>query len=502
MRPDRERRAELVGGVGGDVGTEDVNVMERVRQRKISALQRAPLPLGVETNREALRQRHGRRDGQLGTGCAEVVTVIAPQHHRPEGIPDRQRSGGRIDRGEPPVARETEACRAGLAQDARHEVGLTVRRGDAHRPIQLEATEIEVPARAEGEALDTVVSSQAPARRPGMKLPRRLRQITESVRELPHLPFGNEGVVGGPERRWQHAARNQRRRISENVDGEGRAVAVRAPAGDLLALLAGVTGRARNRIFSFGGCGWARGQRRRGIAAHLVFIVDALIAHRHLEKRTGGRDGVHRNQPGQPPAAGRQTVIDGQESYFNPNRLHESWDILVALVAEVLLEIERTRRTNQRPDDAMRVLVDPERSRHEAEIEAARDDPQLAQLDRTAVREYDDTRIAGGETVVGFAAGSERVAELDIAMFGRIRGAVSSRSVPAAPATDALTHPRPIRSDGSVPRLAARARRRDEATRDRIEIGGAISGGPLDCEDGGNEEREAHVGLCTDPGEG
>src|SRR5207249_7014841 len=119
------------------------------------------------------------------------------------------RSGGRIDRGGPQVAREAEACRAGLAQNARHEVGLGIRRGDAYRPIQLEATEIEVPAGAEGEALDTVVSCQAPAGRPGTQLPRRLRQITEPVRELLQLPFGNEGVVGGSERRWQRAAREE-----------------------------------------------------------------------------------------------------------------------------------------------------------------------------------------------------------------------------------------------------------------------------------------------------
>ena len=434
----------------------------------------------------------------------------------------------------------------------------------------MEATEIEVPARAEGEALDTVVSCQAPAGRPGTQLPRRLRQITEPVRELLHLPFGNEGVVGGSERWWQRAAREEGGGIDGNVHRERRAVTVGARARDLLACLACVTRRARDRVLGSRSHGWAAGTRRRGIAAHLVFIVDALIAHRHLQERSGGRDRVHRDQAGQPPASGPQAVIDREKSYFNADRLDEAGDVFVVFIAEILLEIERPGRTDQRPHHPVRILVDPERSRHEAEVEAARNDAQLAQSDGAAVRKHDDARIAGREAIVGFTAGCERVTDVDIAMscgvlravppcarppdrqavICRIEGvipgialqvfgqrgfghgcrhrlpraddgdlrhaiappideqrdlaAVQHAIAPegADPDTDALTHSRPIRSDGSVRRLPARARRRDEATRGRIEIGGAISGGHLDCEDGGNEEREAHVGLCTDPGEG
>jgi len=70
------------------------------------------------------------------------------------------------------------------------------------------------------------------------------------------------------------------------------------------------------------------------------------------------------------------------------------------------------------------------------------------------------------------------------------------------PDADALPHPCPIGGDGPVDRFTACACRRDEPPCRGIEIGGAISDRRLEGEDGSNEESEAHVGLCTEPGEG
>ena len=69
----------------------------------------------------------------------------------------------------------------------------------------------------------------------------------------------------------------------------------------------------------------------------------------------------------------------------------------------------------------MRVFVDPERPRHQAEVEPAGNDFQLAQPNRPPVRKHHGARLAGREAIVGFAARRERMLELDvIAMLGRI----------------------------------------------------------------------------------
>src|SRR2546428_13923975 len=79
----------------------------------------------------------------------------------------------------------------------------------------------------------------------------------------------------------------------------------------------------------------------------------------------------------------------------------------------------------------MRALIDQERAGHQPEVEPPRNDAQLAQPDLAAVGEYHDARVAGGEAVLGLAAGCERVTELDVAMPGRILGAVPPGLPPA-----------------------------------------------------------------------
>ena len=375
-----------------------------------------------------MRHRHRRLDRQLGAGCTEIVAVITAQHERAERIADGQGPCGRIDAGEPPITRETEARPAGLVQNMPHEVRLTVRRRNAPLPIQLQPAEIQVAARAERQPLHAVVACQSPAWRPRTELPRRGGELAQAARELLHLAFGNERVVGGSERRWQHRSRDQRGRIGGNVDPEREAMTVPALARDLLGLFARMTGGACDRVCRCCGHRWPYVPAQRGIARDLVLVVYPLVAHRHLQKRSGGRDRVHRNQPGQPPPPGPQPVVDRDEPDLDADRFDEAWNVFVVRIADILLEIERTRRTNQRPHHRMGGLVDPERSRHEPEVEPAGNDSQLAQDDRAPVGEHDDARIARREPVVRFAAGRERMAELHIAVLtGGIPRAVPSR---------------------------------------------------------------------------
>ena len=111
---------------------------------------------------------------------------------------------------------------------------------------------------------------------------------------------------------------------------------------------------------------------------------------------------------------------------FAADRLHEPRDVLV-LVSHVLLEVERTRGTEQRAYHAMRLFVDPQRAGYQIEVEAARHDPQLPQHDRVAVGEHENARIAAGEAVVSFAPRRERVAEADALPLSVVRSAEPHR---------------------------------------------------------------------------
>jgi len=348
-------------------------------------------------------------------------------------------------------------------------------------------------------------------------------------------------------------------------------VTVPAPARDFLDCFARVTGGARERIFRRRRGRRPRGPGHRGVTRDLVLVVHALVAHRHLQERSGSRDRVHGDEPRQPPSPGPQPVVDRDVANFDLDWFDEPRNVLVVLVADILLEIERTRRANERAHHGVGGFVDPERAGHQPEVQPARNDAQLAQLDRVTIREHQDARIAGRKLVVCFTAGCERMAELHVAVLasGILRGVAAcvpksdgepvvrriervvaritfqifgdlafrdrrGHGLPGAqdvdlrhrvaapvdpqrelapvehavapqradPDANPLSHPGPVCRYGSVDRFPARARRSDQASRGRIEIGGAIPGRRLQGEDGGNEERNAHVGLCTDPGEG
>jgi len=110
-----------------------------------------------------------------------------------------------------------------------------------------------------------------------------------------------------------------------------------------------------------------------------VIIVDALVAHRHLQDRTRGRNRFHGDQPRQPPAAVPQAIVDGEKPYFAANWFEKTGNVLPGVFFYILLEIERAGGTDQRADDRMGVLVDPERAGHQSEVEPARNDAKLAQ---------------------------------------------------------------------------------------------------------------------------
>ncbi len=153
--------------------------VDGVGQREIGAFERAPLPLGVEPDRIALRQRHRRRYRQLRACRSEIVPVVAAQDQRAEGVPDRKRVRVWVDGGEPPVAREPDAGRARLAQHARLEIWLAICSGNVSGAVEAQATEIELATSPEPQPLDPIIACQSPAWRPRVKLPRGIGEVAK-----------------------------------------------------------------------------------------------------------------------------------------------------------------------------------------------------------------------------------------------------------------------------------------------------------------------------------
>src|ERR1043166_3716222 len=88
-------------------------------------------------------------------------------------------AAGAVMAGQPPLGS------GGRAQETGLQVQRAVRRRDVARAVELEAAEIDFALRAERQALDAIVAPQSPARPPHAKLPRRLREVTDALCELP-----------------------------------------------------------------------------------------------------------------------------------------------------------------------------------------------------------------------------------------------------------------------------------------------------------------------------
>ena len=283
--------------------------------------------------------------------------------------------------------------------------------------------------------------------------------------------------------------------------------------------------------------------RRGAVADHLVVVVEALEADRHLRERHR-RHAVHGHLPRQPPALAPLRVFDRDVTDLGADRLEEAGHVVVAV--RIRRHIERPGGPEQQPHDAEPFSLDPQRSRHQPEVGAARHDPELVDTQRPAVGERDVGGVAGGEAVVGLAPGREGmarraripagVAHLIIrGIEGQVGGvgckvlrdllaahghgdglaraehtdladrvaapgdvhrqlAAIHHAVPPQRAQahgDPLAHRRLVRADGAVHEQAPRPRPRDEALGAGIQVRvGRIVRGLQDERGGGGEEQE------------
>ena len=317
------------------------------------------------------------------------------------------------------VRGEPELATLRFTDETRFEIGFGVSERHAPCPIDLQPSQIQSATRAERQAFDPVVAREYPARPSHMKLPRCARELSQRVHQLFHLTRGDERVsTGGPEGGREVRAPQQQLGIGRHRDDEAAAGAVPAAAVNVGALRA-AAGARRGIGRLLGDRGTSRA-RQRCVAGDFVIGVQPLIADGHLQERPRGRDGIHRDQSRQPPAAGPQAVIDGEKPDLDPDRLDETRDVIVLLVGEVLLEVERASGPYQRADDRVRVFIDPEGARHQAKLQPSRDHAQLTQADGPTVGEYDDARISRCEPVIALAVGCEGMAEFHPPIFGGI----------------------------------------------------------------------------------
>src|SRR5207302_2005359 len=199
----------------------------------------------------------------------------------------------------------------------------------------------------------------------------------------------------------------------------------------------------------------------------------ALEADRHLRERHR-RHAVHGHLPRQPPALAPLRVFDRDVTDLGADRLEEAGHVVVGV--RIRRHIERPGGPEQQPHDAEPFSLDPQRSRHQPEVGAARHDPELVDTQRPAVGERD----VGG--VAATRAGPRRSAR---APSPRTRG----WSGPRAGAAPAPARRGPGRQDpgtrwpnreGSAGR--ARRRRRGARASRVLRAGGAerSTAGPLD----------------------
>src|SRR6266576_133267 len=144
------------------------------------------------------------------------------------------------------VPGHSQTSRAGLVNQTRLEIRMTIGCRDSRGAIESHPSEIELPPNPNTQPLNPVVSRETPARWPRLELPWWGGQFTDPARQLFHLTLRDERVGGGPKGWRQHRTGQQRRRVGRNVHAKREAVAVAALARYALGLLPRVTRGARD----------------------------------------------------------------------------------------------------------------------------------------------------------------------------------------------------------------------------------------------------------------